>query len=403
MHSLNSRTSYLFKKYYNKTASPQEIKELFQLLKTTSDDELIKLMKEEWENLENADSFFNTGKSQEMLGNILSGEDEDAPNQEIQMNTGRKWSSMFRIISVAAAILIIVSSGLYFWPESVLNPIPQIAYAPVFQDVPPGGNKAVLTLADGQTIILDSAENGIIARTESFEVMKTKNGQVIYYAFERNYKNALGAEFNIITTPRGGEYRVILPDGSKVWLNSASSIKFPGVFKGNTRSIELEGEAYFEIIKNPSMPFIVSSNGTNIEVLGTHFNVRAYTDEKEMKTTLLEGSVKISEGKNTELLEPGQQAVVTGAHIKVLTDVDTEAQIAWKNGLFQFKDAGLEDVMQQAALWYDMKVSFEGKIPRRYFTGKISRNVKASEFLNMLRYTGVKFKIEGKNILVINK
>lgn len=376
---------------------------MFELFKTTSDDELINLMKEEWENLENADQFFNIDKSQEMLGNILPAEDEDAPIEEIQLNPDRKWPSMFRIMSVAAAILIMVSSGLYFWPEPVLNPKPNMSYTALSKDAPPGGNKAVLTLADGQTIILDSAENGIIARTSNFEVNKTKDGQLVFHAFERDNKNAPIADFNIISTPRGGEYQIILPDDSKVWLNAASSIKFPGVFKGNRREIKLEGEAYFEITKNSAMPFIVRSKGSEIEVLGTRFNVRAYNDENKIKTTLVEGSVKIIGGNSTSFLKPGDQAVIHGSDMRVINNVDIDAEIAWKNGIFQFKDAGIEDVMRQAALWYDLNVSFEGKISKKYFTGKVSRSVNASEFMNMLRYTGIKFEIDGKNIVVINK
>jgi len=404
MHSIKTRTSFLFKKYYNKTASIKETEELFQLMKTTSDDKLKALMREEWDNLEMTDPLFSSDQSMEMLNKIFPTEQKsNDQEEEVVVITDISWSSRFKRISVAAAILVLLSSGLYFWFKPTSSHQAQIAYTPVFQDVPPGGNKAILTLTDGKMIILDSVKNGIIAITKSFKVMKTESGQVVYYPFERIQNNVLGAEFNTITTPRGGEYRVILPDGSKVWLNSASSIKFPGVFKGNTRSIELEGEAYFEIAKNPALPFKVKSKNVEIEVIGTHFNVKTYTNEEVMKTTLVEGSIKITRGNSSHLLKPGQQAVLIGTEMKVLSDVDIEEQIAWKNGLFQFKDAGIQDVMRQAALWYDLNVSFEGKIPEKYFTGKVSRNVNASEFMNMLMYTGVKFKIEGKNIVVINK
>jgi len=404
MHSVKTRISFLFKKYYNRTASIKEREELFQIMKTTSDDKLKALMKEEWDNLEMTDPLFNSDQSMEMLNKIFPAEQKSNDQQEeIVGVTYTSWSSRFKRISVAAAILVLLSSGLYFWFKPSLAPQSQTAYTPIFQDIPPGGNKATLTLTDGQTIILDSAKNGIIASTKSFKVMKTESGQVVYHPFERIQNNALGAEFNTITTPRGGEYRVILPDGSKVWLNSASSIKFPGVFKGNTRSIELIGEAYFEIAKNSAMPFKVKSKNVVIEVIGTHFNVKTYTNDEVMKTTLLEGSIKIERGNSSHLLKPGQQAILIGNEMKVLSDVDVEEQVAWKNGLFQFKDAGLEDVMLQAALWYDLNVTFEGKIKKKYFTGKISRRVNASEFMNMLMYTGVKFKIKGKNIVVINK
>jgi ferric-dicitrate binding protein FerR (iron transport regulator) len=188
-----------------------------------------------------------------------------------------------------------------------------------------------------------------------------------------------------------------------VWLNAESSIKFPGVFKRNIREVELDGEAYFEIAKKSAMPFMVRSGSTEIEVLGTHFNVKAYSDQKVMKTTLVEGSVKIKEGKSSLLLKPGQQARMVEGNITILNNVDIEEQVAWKNGLFVFKDATIDEVMSQVASWYDLNVTYEGKIPEKYLTGKVSRSVNASEFMNLLNYAGVKFKITGKNIVIKNK
>jgi len=399
MHSSNARLSYLFNSYYNKTATKQEIEELFQLLHTTSDDELAAVISEAWDSLQIEESLFKSDKSLEILKRILpTGAAVNNLEEEAIVNNGMKWSSIFSK-SLAAAILIFISVGTYFWLRPVPEPKAKMV-SNVFHDAPPGGNRATLTLANGKIIILDSVQNGIIVKMANFEVNKTKDGQVVYRVIKNNTQKP---GENTLSTPRGGQYQVVLPDGSKVWLNAASSIKFPSVFRGKIREVELKGEAYFEVAKNAAMPFKVKSAHAQIEVLGTHFNVRAYDDEKAMKTTLVEGAVKITSGNSTNVLKPGDQAVLNGDNgMKVINDVDAELETAWKNGLFQFKDAGIEEIMRQAALWYNLNISFEGEIPKRYFTGKISRNVKASEFLNMLNYTGVKFRIEGGNIIVMN-
>jgi len=399
MHSSNARLSYLFNSYYNKTATKQEIEELFQLLHTTSDDELAAVISEAWDSLQIEESLFKSDKSLEILKRILpTGAAVNNLEEEAIVNNGMKWSSIFSK-SLAAAILIFISVGTYFWLRPVPEPKAKMV-SNVFHDAPPGGNRATLTLANGKIIILDSVQNGIIVKMANFEVNKTKDGQLVYHVVENNTQRP---GFNTLSTPRGGQYQVVLPDGSKVWLNAASSIKFPSVFRGKIREVELKGEAYFEVAKNAAMPFKVKSAHAQIEVLGTHFNVRAYDDEKAMKTTLVEGAVKITSGNSTNVLKPGDQAVLNGDNgMKVINDVDAELETAWKNGLFQFKDADIEEIMRQAALWYNLNISFEGEIPKRYFTGKISRNVKASEFLNMLNYTGVKFRIEGGNIIVMN-
>ena len=404
MHSFNSTISILFKKYYNKTASPQEIRELFDLLKSISDDELTELIRNEWEDQENEELIFSLEMSENILKNILSEVgDVKSQTEETVPRSLFKWPILYKSLSAAAAIIILLGIGLYFRSSRTLNPGNQIPSVQINPDALPGVNKGILILGNGQKIILDSLSNGLIAKTENFEVNKTENGQLVYHAFDKNHKNARTEDFNTLITPRGGEYRITLPDGSKVWLNATSSLKFPGVFKGNIREVELKGEAYFEITKNSAMPFRVKSNGAQIKVIGTHFNVKSYGNEKLMKTTLVEGSIKITAGNSSHILKPGQQAILTNGKMSVLDNVDIEEQLAWKNGLFLFKDASIKDVMEQAALWYDLKVTFEGKIPDKYLTGKVSRSVNASEFMKLLNYAGVKFEITGKNIIIINK
>lgn len=400
MYPISSRASYLFKKYYNKAASAEEVEELFSLFKNISDDELTRLMREEWESLNPEESLFDAAKSKSILDRIIPEkvkiEVEPLRDPEIRRIDG------FKRLFVAAAVIFIIGFGLHFFRGESPEIKKQLVAVPVLNDVPPGGKKAVLMLADGKKIILDSLNDGLILRTVGFEINKTGDGQLAYQTLNRNFKNAKNSGLNIVSTPRGGEYKVILPDGTKVWLNSASSIKFPTVFSGGTREIELKGEAYFEVAKNALVPFIVKSEHAEIEVLGTHFNVRAYSDELVMKTTLLEGSVKVKAGTNNEILKPGEQAVLQDDVLRIINNADVEGQTAWKNGLFQFKDASLEDVMKQAALWYDLKVVYEGDIPEKQFTGKISRKVNASEFLKMLKYLGVDFNLEGKEITIVN-
>lgn len=405
MNSSKYRTSYLFSKYYDRTASQKEINELFDILKSSSDQELTKLMRDEWENFQDIeDPLFDFDKSADMLDKILaSGKEKNNFHEEAPVVKSRIRTLMYLSISAAAAIIILNIIGIDFWTKKITSSPVQIVTAKATQNISTGVNKAVLTLSDGQRIILDSINNGIIEKNENFEINKTENGQLVFHAFDRNYKNARNGDFNILSTPRGGEYRITLPDGSKVWLNAASTIKFPGVFKRNIREVELDGEAYFEIAKKSAMPFMVRSGSTEIEVLGTHFNVKAYSNQKVMKTTLVEGSVKIKEGKSSLLLKPGQQARLAGGNMTILNNVDIEEQVAWKNGLFVFKDATVEEVMNQVASWYDLNVTYEGKIPEKYLTGKVSRSVNASEFMNLLNYAGVKFKITGKNIVIMNK
>jgi transmembrane sensor len=223
----------------------------------------------------------------------------------------------------------------------------------------------------------------------------------------------------MLATPKGGQYQLVLPDGSKVWLNAASSIRYPVAFTGNERNVELTGEAYFEVAKNPAMPFKViipsstKAGRSMIEVLGTHFNVSAYNDEDATKTTLLEGKVRIvsgewaagngrSTGKKQEaLLQPGQQALLfTSGQLKKIDDADVELAMAWKNGFTAFKSADIKSIMRQVARWYNVEVVYEGTIPQRSFTGGVSRDARLSELLHLLEVSKVNFRMEGNRLVV---
>ncbi|HEY4147340.1 MAG TPA: FecR domain-containing protein [Chitinophagaceae bacterium] len=308
------------------------------------------------------------------------------------------------MVRAAAAVVIFAAAALYlFLPGSSHKPASQGIYA---DDIAPGGNKAILTLADGSKINLSDAHLGHLDKTGPVKIVKAKDGQIVYDK-PRQAASKLQIAYNLVTTPRGGQYQVILPDGSLAWLNAASSIRFPTEFSGQTRKVEISGEVYFEVAKKMDratgkrQPFIVGTNSQQVEVLGTHFNINAYGNEDATRTTLLEGSVKISAlpSKATRILKPGQQSAVSAAGLQIAS-ADTALAIAWKNGEFQFDQADIKDVMRQAERWYNVDVEYQGMPKGKKFVGTISRNLPASKFLNILSYTGVKFKIEGKKIIV---
>lgn len=400
MSALNTRLNYLFNTYYNETATSQERDELFHIIATSANDaELTALIHEAWDNLHINEPLFDPAKSIEMLNNILLNKNNhDNATQIRPPDKNRLWLK----IGAAAALMIFAGVGAYLLSNNQQSQITRRSITKVSHthDVLPGGNKAVLTLANGQTITLNSAQNGVLAKQGGTNVYKTRNGQLVYEAGQNAIKDQPSA-MNKVSTPRGGQYQLVLNDGSKVWLNAASSLSFPAVFTGKTRDVEITGEVYFEVAKNAAKPFRVKVNNTVVEVLGTHFNINAYEDESFIKTTLLEGAVKISNKQYTGFLKPGQQASLNqDGHIIVIDEPDAQDAIAWKNGIFEFRDAGIETIMRQAARWYDVDVNYEGKIPARQFNGTISRNVKASELMGMLKYAGVNFKIEDKHITV---
>lgn len=305
----------------------------------------------------------------------------------------------------AAAVLFIMLSGGYFFVMNYahLDNPKQIVHNATKQDIVPGGNKAILTLADGTKVILDSVNNGNITKQGNVTVIKLNDGQLAYQ-LSTSSTNSTPATvlYNTISTPRGGQYQLILADGSKVWLNAASSIKFPNVFVGKERKVQITGEAYFEVAHNKDMPFRVWVNDMEVEVLGTHFNVNAYTDEPSVNTTLLQGSVKVIDGSNSKIIIPGEQAQIKeGGESGIrVSNVDVNEVIAWKNGLFQFNNADIESIMRQVARWYDVSVVYEGKA-NETFSGGVPRTEDVMQLLKVLEATGkVSFNLVGKQIIV---
>jgi len=336
----------------------------------------------------------------------FGGADKASAWKRIVKETGyRKSKKSFSYYRVAAAASIIL--GLTIGAYSLLHkkPAPQIAQNQT-HEILPGGNKAILTLANGNQISLTDAKNGKLAVQGNTAISKTSAGQVVYQAAPSGTGNPQSEiAYNTVSTPRGGQYHLTLADGTNVWLNAASSIKYPIAFTGNDRQVEITGEAYFEVVHNAAQPFKVAVNGQTVEDIGTHFNINAYSDEPAIKTTLLEGAVKVSTAKqNGVTLVPGQQAqVIAGkfpSKINVVV-VDADETVAWKNGLTSFDNADIYELMRQVGRWYDVKVLYEGDIPQKHFTGAVSRSAKLSDLLKILELSDIHFKVEGKTITVM--
>lgn len=308
---------------------------------------------------------------------------------------------LFRYFTAACITFVVTAIGAIFYNNSQKS-IKDENKVALKNDVAPGGNKAILTLADGSQVLLNDAENGKIAEESGISITKTKDGQLIYRVNNPVLAAATGTKpvvtFNTISTPRGGQYQVLLPDGTQVWLNASSSIKFPTSFVADTRSVSVTGEAYFEVVKNKEKPFVVKVDEMSVEVLGTHFDVMAYKDEESINTTLLEGSVKVIKNNVSRILVPGQQA-------RVKNDIEvvkaTDDVIAWKNGFTSFKDADIQTIMRGVSRWYNVEVNYEGEIPKRLFTGEISRKANLSELIKIIEMSNIRLKLVGNTITVM--
>ena len=393
-----NRIADLFQKYFDRTDTAEERNELMLLIsETDSDKELGVLVEDLYISYTPQQSPFTEDQRDKMLQNILPGIDGTERKKVInKIRFKNKWLKY----SVAASLLVLMTIASYIFTHRH-NADTQNVKA----DFKPGSNKATLTLSDGSTINLNDIHNGKLASEDNIEVNKSRDGEISYHAANGSIKKSGGRlTINNIKTPRGGQYHVVLSDGSKVWLNSASSISFPATFIGKERKVKITGEVYFEIAKNKAKPFIIQSGNQLVEVLGTHFNINSYDDEPDIKTTLLEGAVKVLQLNTgfTALLKPGQLAINKSSGPILVKKADMEQAVAWKNGLFQVNDVSLETIMRQASRWYDVDVVYQGKVPERKFSGKIKRNVNASEFLQMLVFFNVHFSIEGRTIIVKN-
>jgi len=304
---------------------------------------------------------------------------------------------LWRFVAIAASITMMLTVCFFFYKNRAVS---RQLQADSFASVLPGGNKAVLTLANGKTINLSAAKKGVIIDAKK---LAYNDGSIV---------NREITEQLTMSTPRGGTYQVILSDGTSVWLNAASSLKFPSTFSGQTiRKVQLSGEAYFEVAKQSGTPFIVVTDQQEVEVMGTHFNINSYSDNEDTKTTLLEGAVKVSPlgnfngNKNIALseyamlLKPGQQALQKGNRIAV-KQADVEQAMAWKEGWFCFKSTSLQGLLSEASKWYDLDVVYEGKIPADHFTGKVPRSATLGKFIKMMELSDINIKIEGRKMII---
>lgn len=294
-----------------------------------------------------------------------------------------------------AAAVVLVAGGVGVWWElsrSARNEGSVVSTVSRSEDIEPGTNKAILTIGNKRPIDLSSAKTGIAV------------GSVITYTDGEKIANA--GELLMLATPRGGQYQAVLPDGSKVWLNAASSIRFPSKFSGATREIEVKGEVYVEVAQNSKQPFYVHTHKTTIQVLGTSFNINAYEDEELEKTTLIEGSVRVlvnpaGSSQRSTLLKPGQQSIYSDNSPLSAHPADIEQALAWKNGIFNFNNVDIKGMMRQLSRWYNIDVQYEGSIPQRIFEGKMQRDIPLSSALKILELNKINFRVEGKKIIVM--
>jgi transmembrane sensor len=374
---MQTRLEILYTRWLNKTASPEEIREFIELLdEGVTKEEFSPMITRNWEALQD-DEEFPLEKRQALADRIL---------QKYPAARGTKVRFIKPWMRVAVILAILITAGTYFYKT---NQPPVIAEK--VNDAAPGTSKAILTLADGSTVTLDSTGKQVIRQgaTAAYQ----QGGKLAYTGISES-KEVI---YHTLTVPRGGQFQLELSDGTKVWLNAASSLRYPTAFDGKERKVEVSGEAYFEVAKNAQAPFrVIVDHRATVEVLGTVFNINAYTDEEDIRTTLLEGSVKIG----NVVLKPGQQAQIT-AQIKVVSNTDIDKVTAWKKGVFNFNDADLKEVMRQLSRWYDIDVAYEKNVGDIEFVGKISRSTSLKGVLKGLESTGVHFRLEGKKLTVI--
>lgn len=399
----SERINFLVGKYFSNDCTEEEKYELMKWANSASESELEAILHSLWKKQESTYKMPEE-MSERILSSIFSKKQEVVAEEENYFEEEVKpvfWRISYGMV---ASIALIISFGLFAWfqyntvDKRTENRIVQVKEFEK-NDILPGSDKAILTFDDGSEVILDNSKNGTLRKQGETSILKPENGQLVY---ESKQSAIAQPRYNTITTPKGGQYQVVLSDGTKVWLNAASSLRFPLVFSENERKVEMTGEVYFEVAKNAKKPFKVISDGQVIEVLGTHFNVMAYPNEKATKTTLLEGSVKVSKNERSTILEPGQQAKVgfNNGIFRTINDVSLEEELAWKNGYFQFNNASLEVIMRQIERWYDVDIQYIGKVPDEHFTGKLQRNTNLSNVLKILSMSEVQFKIEGKKIII---
>ncbi|CAH0225372.1 hypothetical protein SRABI27_02334 [Pedobacter sp. Bi27] len=383
---MEERIHYLLQQFTAKTLSEAEREELLILAENSTSllsDEIVKMIIAEEEHAPNVVE----EKWNPVLNKILAVDKPSRSPKRILMKR-LKWAA-------AAVVFIVFSFTAYLSLQKKKEHV-------FVSDVAPGKNKAILTLADGKKISLSDAMNGDVAKEAGFSITKTADGQLVYNM--AGSENVNDASLNTISTPNGGEWQIQLPDGSTVWLNAASSIQYSlNIGTAKQRLVKLDGEAYFEVAKNVAHPFIVETDKQSVEVLGTHFNINSYKDERVTKTTLLEGSVRVSHNttNESEVLKPGEQSLVSVSGMDV-KEVNVDEAIAWKNGYFMFDNERQESILRKVARWYNVEIEYaDADAKNVMYYGTVSRFEKISKVLTKLEQTGeVRFDIKGNKVIV---
>lgn len=401
---INERVSYLMTRFMESHITEVELHELSAILLENEDDEaFLSSVKLLIQNSASAETY-DPVAWEPVYRQVIDGAREVPVTKEAPV-----FYLLRRLLPYAAAVLLL-GIGSWWWLNDTKTPAtPPTTIAVKQPDILPGGNKATLTLANGSQVMLDSIK-GDLAQMGAQQA-RNDNGHLQYNA------GAAAVEYHTLSTPRGGQYQLTLPDGTVIWLNTASSIRYPTAFAGNERRVSITGEAYFEVAHDKTKPFIVElpavhstrtngAGGGEVKVLGTHFNINAYSDEAATKVTLLEGSVAVKQSVagsgQLARLKPGEQAIL-GSDSQLIIDhsPDTEQALAWKNGLFDFNDASLPQVMRQLERWYDIQVKYEGQPPAVKWRGKMDRGVKFSEVLDILTRMEVKYKQQGRTLTIL--
>lgn len=395
MSSNPIRLQYLFNRYVNNVCSPDELKEFWILMGELSENDIVtEDIKNLWEAKKNSRySSENVDWNTLYDEMIRKGKSIETNYEKVGSRRKLKW---IRIPAAACLLGAIVVGGIYFL-NSRKN-TERALQAGIVNDIIPGKNGAILTLDNGRQVILDSSGNGVIAIQNGARV-EQNSGKLTYHKDKTTEVTA----YNTMTTPAGRKYQLALSDGTQVWLNSASSITFPASFTGDRRVVSITGEAYFEVTGDAKRPFLVNAGKMTIEVLGTNFNINAYSDEDIVRTTLLKGSVKVRQGENQQLLLPGQQAQLDkDDKFRLIPDADVDVEMAWKNNEFYFKYADLKTVMRQLSRWYDLEIVYEEGSPlNKHFEGEIPMNTMLSQVLDVLEKNNIHFNLQGKKLTVL--
>lgn len=395
----------LLQLYSDGKSNAMEQEELMEFIRSAEYDHLVEnYMDESWK-INEVEVALTQHQSETILGNILGG------GKRVSIKPRSR--AMYRWMA-AASILILVSSLVILNLSKNRQPATEPPLAQTKDIEAPKETRAIITLADGRKIYLDSAHNGILAQQNNVNVVRNEKGEIEYQSLSTNHSPLT---YNTLYNPRGSKViSLTLNDGTKVWLNSESSLKYPTAFNANTREVEITGEAYFEVTRSviasgAKQSFIVRKGDLSVTVLGTHFNVNAYDDEDASRVTLIEGSVRVSSSQRAErrsnlpkteiVLKPGQQVSAVDGQLSIVVSPDLDGVMAWKEGFFQFDHTDTKTMLRQLARWYDVEVRYEGPIPTRRFGGRINRQLSLSEVLNMLKSSGVNFRIEGKTIMVL--